>query len=251
MRHQTFAIAFAFLWLPISAAAQAWPGRVLVGVSGAMQVTSSTFDDDFTFMHPYSGNIPGEEARVDSQYEIPTGALFDGGVAVRLVGNLGVGVSLSQSSSTEDFTIVAQLPHPFYLARFREVEGTVAGRHSQRGIHVQGVYVVPLTPRLYLALSGGPSQFTVEQRLVRSVTASESFPFDQATFASADLETADESGWGFNAGADVGWMLSKHFGIGGLVRYSAVTVTLTPSGREAVELEAGGLHVGVGARIAF
>lgn len=251
MRNVRVCALIALLLSPSSAAAQAWPGRVLIAVNAAMQTTSSTFTDDFSFRHAYSANIPGEEAFVDTRYEIPTGALFDAGVAVRLVGNLGVGVSMSLASGTSDIEVDARIPHPFLIAQHRQVEGEVAARHDQRGVHVQGVYRVPATPRLYFGLSGGPSYFSVEQRVVRTVSVREAFPFDAAEFASADLETLKESGWGFNAGVDVGWMFNTTFGIGGLLRYSKATISVAPAGRDARDVEAGGLHAGVGGRFAF
>jgi hypothetical protein len=224
---------------------------VLVGISGAAQSTASTFEDDFTFQHPYSANIPGEEASVETRYKVPTGALFDGGAAVRLFGNFGVGVSVSLASNTSDIEIAARIPHPLLVGAHRDVEGAVAARHSERGIHVQAVYVVPATEHVYFGFSGGPSHFNVEQRVARTVTVSESYPFDTATFARADLETLQDTGWGFNASVDLRWMFRRNLGIGGLLRYSKATISLAPAGREARDIDVGGVHAGIGARIAF
>lgn len=251
MRLSLICLAIAFMLAPGDAAAQGWPGRVLIGVNGAMQLTASTFDDEFTYLHPYSGNIPGEEVRVETRYEIPTGALFDAGAAVRLFGNFGVGVSASFASSTNDIEIDARIPHPFYIAQHREVTGTIPARHVQRGVHIQAVYLIPATEHLYVGLSGGPSYFSIEQRVVNTVSVSESYPFDTAEFVTADLGTLTEAGWGFNAAVDVGWMFNQHFGVGGQVRYSQATLSVAPSGREARDIEAGGVHVGIGARIGF
>ena len=251
MRHILVFTLLALACAPSEAAAQAWPGRVLIGINGAAQTTSSTFADDFTFQHAYSANIPGEEASVRTRYKLPTDALFDGGAAVRLVGNFGVGVSVSLASGTRDLEIDARIPHPLLTGAHRDVEGAVGTRHEERGIHVQAVYVVPATDRLYVAFSGGPSQFSVEQRVARTVSVSESFPFDAATFAGADLESLRETGWGFNAGMDLGWMFNRSVGVGGLLRYSRATIPLTPSGRGSRDIDVGGLHAGIGARVAF
>ena len=42
-------------------------------------------------------------------------------------------------------------------------------------------------------------------------------------------------------GADVGWRLARHAGLGGLVRFSKATVSLTvPNGTRPVSSDAGG-----------
>ncbi|HSL21886.1 MAG TPA: hypothetical protein VK886_10155 [Vicinamibacterales bacterium] len=241
----------ALLLAPAPAGAQGWNGRFLIGANAVMQTTSSTFEDDFTYAHPYTVNIPGEEASVQSRYEVPTGVLFDGGAAVRLIGNLGAGVAASISSRTGDLAITARIPHPLLIASHRAVEGTVAARHEEVAVHVNAVYVVPASARLHFALSGGPTYFRVEQRLAKTVSVSEAYPYDTATFSNAQLEPERESGWGFNAAVDLAWMFRPHFGVGGLLRYSRATLTLSPTGRQPRDIEVGGLNAGAGARISF
>lgn len=244
-------LAAALLLAAPPASAQSWNGRFLISANAAMLTTSTTFEDDFTYAHPYTANIPGEEASVDSRYELPTGILFDGGVSVRLIGNLGAGVATSIGSRTSDFEITARIPHPLFTGRHREVEGTVPAPHEETAVHVDAVYVVPAGNRLHFALSGGPTYFQVEQRVVRAVSVSETYPYDTATFSTAELESRREAGWGFNAAVDVAWMFTPRFGLGGLLRYSRATLTLTPSGRDAQDLDVGGLYAGAGARISF
>jgi hypothetical protein len=231
--------------------AQPWNGRVLIDANVAATVTSSTFTDSFTYQHPYSANIPGEEASVETTVKSPTAAMFEGGVLVRVFRNVAAGVAYYQASSTEELEITARIPHPFLLAHHRTVEGSVAARNEQSGIHLNAAYVLPATRSIYVAVSGGPTYFTVRQRLVKSVAVSETYPYDEASFASADLESPSGSGWGFNAGVDVGWMLSRTFGVGGLLRYTKATLSIQPSGRAARDIDVGGMHAGLGARVAF
>lgn len=244
----------AFLALAITpalASAQAWQGRVLLGVNGAVQPASNTYEDDFTYQHPYSGNIPGEAASVSTRYDIPAGIVVDGGIAVRLFGNLGAGVSFSHWSDTDDMAISARIPHPFFVGRHREVQGTETARHAETGTHVQVLYIIPAGEHLYFGISGGPSYFNVEQQIIEAVNTTETYPYDTAEFASGDLQTLKQGGWGFNAGVDLGWMFTRNFGIGGLLRYSRATVSLEPSGRDARDIDAGGLQAGAGIRLAF
>jgi hypothetical protein len=64
-------------------------------------------------------------------------------------------------------------------------------------------------------------------------------------------ETANPSAWGFHAGADLTFRLSKNVGIGGLVRYSHATIHLenaltaqrTGDAGKTVPMNLGGLQV--------
>lgn len=251
MTRALFAATACLLISPVPVFAQwtQWQDRVLVSVNAAAQLTSGTIHDAFEYDHPYGAGR--ERASVTTDYEVPTGAMFDGSVAVRIVGSLGAGVAVSASSTTSDLGAHARIPHPFYFNRFRDVEGSVAARHSETGIHLQAVYVVPLTPKVLVAVSGGPSHFSVEQRVARSVTVSETFPFDTATFSDAPLETLKTDAWGFNVGVDVGWMLARHFGVGGMVRFSRANATFVPTGRDGFDANVGGLEAGGGVRVRF
>lgn len=236
---------------PTVAVAQPWQGRFLIGVNAVAQTTSSTYSDSFTYAHPYSAGIAGEEAALDTSYELPKPVMPDAGVLVRIMGNIAAGIAYDQSSASSDLDISGRIPHPFFIARPRTVEGSVRARHEESAVHVNAAYVVPATERMYFALSAGPTYFSVKQRSVRTIAVTEAYPYDTATFASADIEVLRRSGWGFNAAVDLGWMFNRTFGVGGLLRYSKATLRLRHAGRTAREIDAGGLHAGVGARVAF
>lgn len=246
----TLVIAIAVWVTPSAVSAQTSP-RVLIGANVAMGSSGSTFTDTFQYNHPYTVNIPGEDASVNTTFEIPGGAMFDGGVLVRIFRHVAAGVAYYQASSTNDLHVTARIPHPLLITRHRTVEGTTPARHEQSGLHVNAAYILPAAARVYVAVSAGPTYFTAKQRVVKSVAVSETYPYDAASFASAELESLSGSGWGFNAGVDVGWMFTRNVGVGGMLRYSRATLSLEPSGRGALDIDAGGLHAGVGARIGF
>lgn len=231
--------------------AQPWTARVLVDANVAMNTTGSTFTDSFRYQHPYSANIPGEEASVDTSFKIPTPAMFEGGFLVRAYRNVAAGVAFYQANSTKDLRIDARIPHPFFIGRHRAVEGTTPVRHEETGVHLLAAYLLPATRRILVVVSGGPSYFSVTQGMVKTVAITETYPYDEASFASASAEPVKQSGWGFNVGADVSWMFTKHIGAGGLVRYARATLALEPANREARNIDVGGLHAGIGARVAF
>ena len=103
-----------------------------------------------------------------------------------------------------------------------------------------------------MSIFGGPSFFQVEQEVVTGVHWTEVFPYDSVSFTSVMIETRSESGTGFNIGADVGYFMSRHFGVGGRVVYASGTVDLpSASGTGSVETKAGGLQAGGGLRVRF
>jgi hypothetical protein len=56
--------------------------------------------------------------------------------------------------------------------------------------------------------------FSVRQSLVTGVEVTETYPYDSATFKGATAEDATATAAGFNAGADLFWMFSRHVGAG-------------------------------------
>jgi hypothetical protein len=102
-----------------------------------------------------------------------------------------------------------------------------------------------------IQIFGGPSYFSVKQTLVTDFTYTDSYPYDTARFDSATTTEATGGAWGFNVGGEVTWRLGRSLLVGGLVRYSVATVTLSPSAGNDVDLHAGGIDVGAAVRVAF
>ena len=230
--------------------------RVHVSINGAAQLTRHPFSDRFTF------NVNREEGSTDTRYPVEGGPAFDAGFAVRLWRGLGGGVSVTSFMRDVDAQISARLPHPFFFNRHRELEGTARASRSERAIHMQALYRLPLTRALTLTLSGGPSFVRVEQdvvapgadpALVAGLRYDETFPYDTVSFRSANIQQVNGSASGFHAGADVAWMFNRHVGVGGVVRYTAVSVDLDlpPNGSRRKSVDAGGALAGGGLRLAF
>ena len=83
------------------------------------------------------------------------------------------------------------------------------------------------------------------------VTITETFPYDTATFASAQKSREKGSATAFNVGADVMWMLNRTLGVGGLVRFSRASVDLDAPGNRTISVDAGGVYAGGGIRLLF
>ena len=124
-------------------------------------------------------------------------------------------------------------------------------KRSETAVHVQAMYLVSTGGRLRLVISGGPSFFNVEQDLVTEVNITEAYPYDTATFASAQKTSVKGSAVGFNVGADVMWMFGKTVGVGGLVRFAPATVDLDAPSSRTASVDAGGIYAGGGLRLLF
>ena len=189
-----------------------------------------------------------ETSIVDTSYETGSVPGFDAGGGVRVWRNLAVGVDVSYLSKADSGAINAQIPHPFFFNRLRAVAGDASGlAHEETAVHLQALWMVPLRDRWQLAIAGGPSWFSVGQDLVSDVTVTQTYPYDTATFASATITHRSGSRIGFNAGADVTYLLRRHVGLGFGVTYSRASIPLD----DTLTVEAGGARVGGGLRFRF
>ena len=222
------------------------PGRVVISLSAGVQAAATGFSDRFGFER----NV--ETASVEVQYGQQPAILFDGGIGIRLWKNLGAGIAVSHSTGDDSADIDARIPHPFFFERFRTVTGSQSGiTRTETAAHMQLQYSFNATPSVTLVLSAGPSWLNVAQELVTDVEYDETFPYDEATFRSAPARRSTASATGFNAGAELRWMFARHVGAGGFARFTRATVDLETHDNRRIAVRGGGVHAGVGLRVAF
>lgn len=246
---------FAAMFVTVAAAgevlAQARPSaprspRVFVQAGVGQQTAAPAFS------HTLEPVIHAETARFDNRYVPKGGLLASFGGGVNLIRHLWVGVSFSLSNSTHGVEITGDVPHPFRFNDPRAISGTRDGvERSETGVHVQVMWRTMLAPRVGLAVFAGPSWLRLRQDLVETVTFSETYPYDEASYASASLTRPSSSALGYNAGAEVIYELTRRFGVGGQVRWSRATVTIGSDSTGDVDVTAGGLQATAGVRVAF
>lgn len=216
--------------------------RVVVSVNASYLAASRTFDDSRTFP------LYAETASFSTDYAVEASAGLDAGGFVRVWRGLAAGVAFTSHSDSRDIVIEGSLPHPLVFNRNRSIEGTAAGDHEETAAHLQFAYVVPVGKKdtVRIIVFGGPSFYTVKQSVVTAIRHGESFPFDEATFSSATVESEEASVTGFNVGADVAYYFTRNLGVGGVVRFTGATASFSLG-----DVDAGGALVGGGVRLRF
>lgn len=219
--------------------------RVFVAVNAGVQagMSSSTQKDTLT--------ISAEQGSDTVVYPLKSATMFDVGGGVRVWKRLAVGVAVSRYDKAVAATVDASIPHPFFFGRSRSISGSTDPlTHQETGVHLDAMWMVPVARKLGVAVFGGPTYFSVSQDIVQAVRYTEAYPYDTATFTGVTVAKQTKSKVGFNAGADVTYMLSKVVGVGGVIRFSRATVDFGGAG-SALPVDVGGVQAGGGLRLRF
>lgn len=184
-----------------------------------------------------------ETATVRSVQAVSNGPMFDvtGGYHVR--DTFAVAVGFSSFSRTGDNALIASIPDPIFTDRPRTVTAATPDlKHTERGIHLQAVWLFPVTDRIDVALSAGPSIIRVSQDLTPTVTVPA-----RTQNINVVKETQSGTAFGVNAGFDGTFMFTPRIGAGLFARYAGGSVDL-PS---VENLSVGGFQTGLGLRVRF
>ena len=220
--------------------------RTTVSLNAGVQMSSTSFD--VSARHP----VYLESSVVDTSYKY-RGLVFDGGARYRLAAGFGVGIAVSWCSQPKDVAISAAIPHPFYFQMPRPVTGTSPGvRRDAAAAHLELLYSFRPVRRVEVTLGAGPSFFNVRQTIVDDVSYRDVYPFDAPSFSAASTQRISASTTGVSGSADVALRVSRHVGLGGMVRASKAEIQLTtPHAISVTASKAGGVHGAGGVRFYF
>ena len=233
---------------PAYAQALPWEGRAYANVNLGMQVTGSdavTSTQDFK-IYDETGSIKGTQ---DIDASAP---FFEVGGGIRIFGNFGVGVTYSRLSTTGFSDVTASVPSPLVYDAPRSASAKVEDlKHTEQAFHFQLVWLLPITDRVDVAFSGGPTAFKLTQGTVLTPTVAEAGPpYTSVSLTTTAAETTANR-IGFNVGADLTYRFANNLGIGAMIRYSGRTIGLEPVGGAPIDVKVGGLQVGAGLRLRF
>ena len=228
----------AFAAAPASAQ-MTWTDKAFLNVNFGVQEVSRTLDTTSEFP------LYGETGTLATTQPIDGGALFDIGAGYKVWKNLAVGIGYSRVQSDADVTLEANVPDPNFFDRPRGVTGVASNaEHAEHAIHLQGTWVMPVTDKMDVAFSFGPTIFMVSQDVATSISVTEPTP----TISSTTITREDKTAVGVNLGVDVNYFFKPRIGAGLLVRYTAGSVDITNADDS---MGVGGFQIGVGARLRF
>lgn len=227
------------------ASAQTWSDHARISINAGVQQPATTFTST---AHPV---VYDQSATVTAGYNVPTGAFFDGDVILRASGGFGIDVGVSSFRASQPAAITGSIPSPA-SSTGRPFSGTSTPLERSEIVgRIDAAYVLSAGV-VDVAVSAGPSFFTVTQDLAGNVTFVDSPTYDRVGLTGATVTNASATKIGYNAGVDVGVKLSKNIGIGGMVRYMHASLAMPlPNTKPDVTMDAGGLHVGGGVRLYF
>lgn len=230
---------------PARAQDRQWSNRIWISVSGGMQSAVSGFDDTF------ETTLYAETERAAVEYPVKTGLVIAASGGYRVWKRVTAGVGISRYSRRDDAQVQAELPHPFFDNRFRHVEGTASALRGETATHLLLGWMQPISNRMRVMLTAGPSFISVEQTLVTAVEFSEAYPYDTAQYTGATTRRATRRGAGFNAGADVTWVFTPRFGAGALIQFTSARARLDAGSGRSISVDAGGFQAAAGVRAFF
>ncbi|MCY4662859.1 MAG: outer membrane beta-barrel protein [Acidobacteria bacterium] len=250
MLHPTIRCALVLLVAPLLSA-----GRADAQWNGFLNINGSVQTDDRTVTHILAETVYGEEANYKATMTSPGGTVLDVWAGGRVWGNLGIGVGATVLNARGTTAVSGSVPSPLFSGRDRYREAPPLERpglkHQQVGLHLPIIYMVPVSDRVHVVVSAGPSWFRLRHDALATVTrTAEAAPYTEVALADFTPTVEEGTGIGYNAGLDVTYLLTRFFGVGLFLRYTGGSVEMPfPDGAQAVKV--GGVQGGAGLRFRF
>jgi len=222
-----------------ASAQMTWTDRAFLNVNFGVQEVSHTLDSSSTF------DLYGETGTLETTQPIDGGALFDIGAGYKVWKNLAVGLGYSRVQSDGDASLAANVPDPNFFDRHRGLTGVAPNaEHAEHAIHLQATWVMPVTDKMDVGFSFGPTIFMVSQDVPTAISVTEPAP----TLASTTIVREDKTTVGINLGVDLNYFFRPRIGAGILARYAYGSADLD-SADDSLGL--GGFQIGFGLRWRF
>lgn len=232
-----------------AAAQRAWDDRGYLNIGFGVESGSSTVNGS------RSRTVYDEPAQIASTTNWTSGSLLDVGAGVRVWKNFSAGVAYHQESNTSSAEVSGSVPHPIFFSRPRSFLHTEQGlERKEQATHLVFGWMVPLTSKIDVLVTAGPSFFRLNQDAVSDAdTAEKGSPFSEVV-VDAEVTRESKSLVGYHVGADVTYTVwqndSIRVGAGAFFRFTGATASVTILD-SSVDTKVGGSQFGFGGRIRF
>jgi hypothetical protein len=228
---------------------QPWTDRGYFNIGGGFESVSGQLNDAGT------RDIYGEEASLSISQAVDSGSLFDFSAGARVWRNASVGIAFHTGGTHSESSVAGSIPHPAFFNRPRALALSVTDlERNERAVHLQFGYMLPLTERISVHVTLGPSFFKLRQEVVGDITLTENANNLDVVNGAAVIAEREDSPVGFNIGADVAYnaYTTGRFkvGAGMFVRYAGASADVRVLDN-VVDSDVGGVQVGFGVRTRF
>jgi hypothetical protein len=232
-----------------------WTAVVCLSASAASAQTAGATDTkafvDFNvggqfLHHPIDSTVSfplyDETATVSSSQKTANGFVFEIGGGYKFTKSLAGGLSYSGFSSSADATVTATIPHPLFFDQPLTVNTTATGlERSEHDVHLRVIWFMPVSDKIDVALSAGPSFIKLSQQLPSGTVATGTQNLTVTT------TTESKNGAGFNLGFDGTYLITPKIGVAAVIHYVHASMDLT----SVSGVGAGGVQAGLGLHYRF
>jgi hypothetical protein len=248
-------VGVAALLIPASGLAQSEHVWISGNVVAAIPAT-----DDFT--QPLAFPYRSESLTGSLAYPLSSQASFDIGAGLLVRRHFGLGLAVTHLSTADAAAVAISVPDAYRFNAYASANGVTATplSHNETTLHVEAAYLLT-TRTAMLRLFAGPSIFHTTQDVITDVQYSETATdpgVHSIALTGESYGRVIETTVGFNVGADGGMFITRHIGVGAILRVShgsASIKNVPQSAGQRIEVSqdvrVGGLAVGGGVRLRF
>jgi hypothetical protein len=224
-----------------------WRDKAFLDVNVGMRLTSNPFEEHISTI------IYSEPASISAAHEVSARwSLVDLAGGVRVWKSVGIGGAYAKFSVAEDVNVGARVPNPVLFNQTRSATKVTPLERNETAFHFHALYVRPVTPRIDVMLSAGPSVIQVSQDLVTGIELSEGdAPFTTVAIGNVLTVAQTERIFGLNFGIGGTYFMTPLVGIGGTLRYVTGSLAAQQIDGQSVDVPLGGFQLAFGARVRF
>ena len=242
LKAATVTLALCALTAQVAEAQMTWTDQGFVNASLGVQGGSRSLATSTTF------TIYDEPGSLSTTQDVGGGAFFDVSGGYKVWRNLAVGIGITRVGSEADVAVDALVPDPVRFDQPRGVTASASGaQYSEVAVHLSGTWMMPVTDKVDVGFSFGPTIFLVSQDLPSALDPSD-ISEPGPTIRQVRLASSDNTTVGVHFGLDATYLVTPRIGAGVLIRYAVGSADLEGA---TDSLTVGGFQIGGGVRLRF